>query len=200
MKLFKKTMYVFPWVIALMMGGYICTLESRISSLENGTQAVSNISKAVGVLGDKVNKLETQNGEQGEFLKNLNEDCYRLEKAIEGGKTAGSKVSAASPYGDGAVFEATAYTDGGITANGYDLTGKSWGDAMVVAVDPDVIPLGTQIYVEFGDGWEHKSGIYTAQDTGGAIIGNIIDVFVGHDEDDLAMQFGRRDVKVTILA
>ncbi|WAM31258.1 ubiquitin-like domain-containing protein [Caldicellulosiruptor naganoensis] len=59
----------------------------------------------------------------------------------------------------------------------------------VVAVDPRVIPLGTRLYVE-------GYGFATALDTGSAIKGNRIDVFVEKD----AYKFGVRRVKVYVLA
>ncbi|MEZ0536852.1 G5 domain-containing protein [Caldicellulosiruptoraceae bacterium PP1] len=59
----------------------------------------------------------------------------------------------------------------------------------VVAVDPRVIPLGTRLYVE-------GYGFARALDTGSAIKGNRIDVFVEKN----AEQYGRRRVNVYILA
>lgn len=87
-------------------------------------------------------------------------------------------------------MEATAYnpTDGaphGLTATGIPARRG------IVAVDPDVIPLGTRVYVP-------GYGLGLAADTGGAIIGDKIDLCVeGYDE---AWDFGRRMVKVYILA
>jgi len=56
----------------------------------------------------------------------------------------------------------------------YDLTGVTASGAMAgpdsVAVDPTVIPLGTQVYVA-------GVGQRTADDTGGAIIGDHVDVW-----------------------
>lgn len=47
-----------------------------------------------------------------------------------------------------------------------------------IAVDPSVIPLGTWVYVDFGN--EHpNTGWYRAEDTGGSIKGNHIDIFTG---------------------
>ncbi|MFN2745803.1 MULTISPECIES: LysM peptidoglycan-binding and 3D domain-containing protein [unclassified Bacillus (in: firmicutes)] len=88
---------------------------------------------------------------------------------------------------------ATAYTanDGGIsgiTKTGVDLNANQ--DAKVIAVDPDVIPLGTKVYVE-------GYGEATAEDTGGAINGNKIDVFIPNKQD--AMKWGVKTVKVQIL-
>lgn len=55
---------------------------------------------------------------------------------------------------------ASAYCDTGRTANG---STASYG---LVAVDPNVIPYGTQLYIETSNGY---SGYFTAADTGGAL-------------------------------
>lgn len=87
------------------------------------------------------------------------------------------------------VMEASAYlpTDGGgagITATGIPARHG------VVAVDPDVIPLGTRVYIP-------GYGIAIAADTGGMIEGDMIDLCM-EDYDD-AIRFGRRDIDVYIL-
>lgn len=64
----------------------------------------------------------------------------------------------------------------------------------VIAVDPQVIPLGSKVYVEFADG----AGVYAvAEDTGGAIRGNRIDIAMA-DRDE-AKEFGIQNAKVHIL-
>jgi 3D (Asp-Asp-Asp) domain-containing protein len=90
-------------------------------------------------------------------------------------------------------MEATAYTAdcegcSGITATGINL--KENPDQKVISVDPNVIPLGTKVHVE-------GYGNAVAGDTGGAIKGNKIDIFMPSQED--AINFGRKTVKVTIL-
>lgn len=97
------------------------------------------------------------------------------------------------PAGKEITVEATAYTAEcagciGITKTGVDL--KANPNAKVIAVDPSIIPLGSQVYVE-------GYGYATAEDTGGAIKGNRIDVFVPEHND--ALQWGRKQVKVTII-
>ncbi len=84
---------------------------------------------------------------------------------------------------------ATAYlpTDGGgagITATGIPAR---YG---VVAVDPSVIPYGTQVYIP-------GYGVAVAADTGGAIVGDRIDLCM--ESYGEAIGFGRRTVKVYIL-
>ncbi|OCS83535.1 peptidoglycan-binding protein [Caryophanon tenue] len=91
------------------------------------------------------------------------------------------------------TVEATAYTAyctgcSGTTANGTDLRANP--GAKVIAVDPNVIPLGTRVWVE-------GYGEAIAADTGGAIKGNRIDVFI--PSQDGAMDWGRRTVTLKIL-
>lgn len=86
-------------------------------------------------------------------------------------------------------MEATAYhpMDGdgrGITASGIPAT---YG---VVAVDPDVIPLGTRVFIP-------GYGEAIAADTGGAIQGARIDLCM--EDYDEAFAFGRRMTEVYIL-
>ncbi|MBU5266663.1 3D domain-containing protein [Virgibacillus proomii] len=97
------------------------------------------------------------------------------------------------PAGKTFSVTATAYTascDGcsGITATGVNLNENP--DAKVIAVDPSVIPLGSKVYVE---GYGHA----TAADTGGAIKGNKIDVFLPTKGE--ATNWGVRTVNVTIV-
>lgn len=65
----------------------------------------------------------------------------------------------------------------------------------VIAVDPRVIPLGTTVYVK-GD--YRDIGVCYAEDTGGAIKGNIIDVYLEGTLEQL-FEFGRRNMRVYIL-
>ena len=60
------------------------------------------------------------------------------------------------------------------------------------AVDPDIIPLGSTVMVDMGD----DEGLRTlvANDTGGAIKGNHLDICVGSHEE--ALQLGRRTATV----
>lgn len=84
----------------------------------------------------------------------------------------------------------TAYCNGcsGITKTGIDLRKNS--DLKVIAVDPSVIKLGTKVHVE-------GYGYAIAGDTGGAIKGNKIDVFIPSKSE--AYKWGRKKVKITIM-
>ena len=65
-----------------------------------------------------------------------------------------------------------------------------------IAVDPRVIPLGTKVYVEGLYGAKNY-GYATAEDTGGAIKGKIIDLYF--DTHRETINWGRQQVKVYIL-
>lgn len=96
-----------------------------------------------------------------------------------------SSKKSQAPSGRTMTMEATAYTaTGNLTASG---TRARVG---AVAVDPRVIPLGTRLYIE-------GYGYATAEDTGGAIKGNIIDLYMNSTSE--VYNWGRRPVKVTIL-
>lgn len=89
-------------------------------------------------------------------------------------------------------MNSTAYTASclgcsGITATGIDLRNNP--NMKLIAVDPSIIPLGSQVYVE-------GYGYAIAGDTGGAIKGHKVDIFI----NDLAQakQWGRKTVNVYV--
>lgn len=88
-------------------------------------------------------------------------------------------------------MEATAYCDNGYTASG---TAARVG---AVAVDPSVIPLGSKLYITSSDGSSWIYGTAVAEDTGGAIKGNRVDLYFNTEAECNA--FGRRQALVYIL-
>jgi 3D (Asp-Asp-Asp) domain-containing protein len=84
---------------------------------------------------------------------------------------------------------ATAYCDGGETRSGTLATTGT------VAADPRVLPLGTTIRVT-GLRSRHPQ-VFTVADTGAAVKGRTIDIFIRDCAG--AKTFGRRRVQVTIL-
>ena len=107
--------------------------------------------------------------------------------------STGTATMAMATTDDGASFyyknsfsvEATAYTwTGNTTATG------TWPKVGTIAVDPDVIPLGSKVYVS-------GYGFAVAEDTGGAINNNIIDLYMDTYEE--CIQWGRRQTTIYIL-
>jgi 3D (Asp-Asp-Asp) domain-containing protein len=75
---------------------------------------------------------------------------------------------------------------------GITFSGTKARVSRTVAVDPKVIPIGTLIYID-GVGWR------LAEDTGGAVKGNHIDVLMTSDAK--ALQFGvKRHIRVYTIA
>jgi 3D (Asp-Asp-Asp) domain-containing protein len=99
------------------------------------------------------------------------------------------------------TFEATAYIalcdTGciGITKTGINVRNTNLHEGKrIIAVDPSVIPLDTAVDIRLADGTTFEA---TAQDTGGAIRGNRLDLLVS--TEDRAWEFGRQSVEVRII-
>lgn len=86
-------------------------------------------------------------------------------------------------------FAATAYCKGTTTASGVNVrTG-------IAAADPDLLPVGSVIQVyRLG---ERYNGIYTIMDTGPAVQGREIDIYMWSCHE--ALQFGRRQIAINVL-
>lgn len=115
-------------------------------------------------------------------------------KVVTASATTTSRNNSAAPAGGKEFYvTSTAYTAScagcsGITATGINL--KANPGMKVIAVDPKVIPLGSKVWVE-------GYGYAIAGDTGGAIKGNKIDVFVASKSD--AYAWGRKKVRIKVL-
>lgn len=86
-------------------------------------------------------------------------------------------------------FTATAYCKGETTASGVVVrTG-------IAAADPGLLPVGTVVRVDMPN--SRYSGIWTVMDTGPAVQGRLIDLYLWSCHEALA--FGRRPVRLTVL-
>ena len=97
-------------------------------------------------------------------------------------------------YSSSFTGEATAYSCEG-TPNAITATGTK-ARVGEVAVDPKVIPLGTKMFIILADG-SLIYGYCVAEDTGGAVKGNIIDLYMNTFADCALV--GRTDCTVYIL-
>jgi len=86
-------------------------------------------------------------------------------------------------------FTATAYCKGTTTASGVQVrTG-------IAAADPDLLPVGSVVQI---DSLPRKyNGVYTIMDTGPAVQGRKIDVYMWSCYE--ALDFGRRSILLTVL-
>ena len=76
------------------------------------------------------------------------------------------------------MFTLTAYGSDCIGCTGTTASGTVPEKGRTIAVDPDVIPLGSEVMID--------GQIYIAEDTGGAIKGNKIDMFVGAEAESIS--------------
>jgi 3D (Asp-Asp-Asp) domain-containing protein len=108
-------------------------------------------------------------------------------------KTAAGRAKDETPAADAPTadppqhFTATAYSLRGRTASGQGVRRG------LIAADRRVLPIGTRVRLEAGN----YSGEYVVADTGGAVRGRKIDIWMPSTGE--AMRFGRRTVKLTVL-
>jgi 3D (Asp-Asp-Asp) domain-containing protein len=87
------------------------------------------------------------------------------------------------------AFSASAYCKGLVTASGVAV------QSGVVAADPEILPVGSVI--ELSSLPPKYNGIYTVMDTGPAVQGRLLDIYMWSCNE--ALQFGRRPVHMTVL-
>ena len=148
-------------------------LQNAIDSLKSYIPLL-NSSKIINMARDGISNAESR-------INELNKPIVDNSADIATG-TIGNVVKTLT-------MESTAYYGHGTTALGLKPVRNPNG-LSTIAVDPNVIPLGTKVYVS-------GYGLAIAADTGGAIIGNIIDVFLNSYEE--CYSWGRRQVTVQIL-
>ncbi len=95
-----------------------------------------------------------------------------------------SEATSTSISGTHMSVVATAYAGDSITSTG---TTPKWG---TIAVDPSVIPYGSRVYIPQFD------MTFIAEDCGGAIKGNKIDIFMNSESQ--CIQWGRRSIDIYI--
>ncbi len=102
-------------------------------------------------------------------------------------KKVSNSLNGKSMYVSSTAYTANCSGCSGKTAIGINLRKDPY--KKVIAVDPNVIPLRKMVYVE-------GYGLAIAGDTGGAIKGHKIDIFMPTKKK--ALNWGRRTIKVTI--
>ncbi|KIL08434.1 G5 domain-containing protein [Clostridium botulinum] len=167
------------------------TVVQKDSSLDSSVQQV---------------KSEGTNGEKQITYKVIYKDGQEVAKEVKSTKVVAEPVNKIVVKGTGNVYAsrgagnitykkklscvATAYSGHSTTATGRRPVRNSNG-LSTIAVDPSVIPLGSKVYVE-------GYGYAIAADTGGAIKGNIIDLYL--DSSNECIKWGRRPVNLFIVA
>ncbi|CQR74538.1 Cell wall-binding protein YocH precursor [Sporomusa ovata DSM 2662] len=198
MVVLAATIWILPAFAALgdqtlsigMTGQDVIELQTKLSDLGYSNLTVD------GVFGETTEQA-VMNFQQA---KNLTADGVvgqdTLQNLYGGRMPEASRGTAPGRYRAVLDIKATAYA-----AGSHD--NAQWGNLTymgtqvrpgVIAVDPNVIPLGSRVYIEFADG---NSMYGIAEDTGGAIKGNRIDIAM-HSVDK-AYDFGVQNVRVYVL-
>ena len=119
--------------------------------------------------------------------------CLSIIAAVCGCKS-NNDITESNAYSSVVTGSGTAYTApaGSLTATG--VTAYHGG----VAVNPNIIPYGSKLYIVSTDG-SFVYGYATAVDTGGALMSGtaIVDCF--YNTYDECVSFGRRNVNVYIV-
>lgn len=168
------------------------------SSLPKGKQRVVSQGEAGRVM--RVYRVVVTNGIEGPRALTAEQVVAQQKPrviAVGTGRSAARAATVAAPRAaarppkGGRKLEVVAT---GYSAQQADLDDRTATGALarrgVIAVDPDVIPLGTRVYVP-------GYGYAVAADTGGSIQGNRIDLCFGTVAE--ALQWGRRSVTIVIL-
>ena len=191
-------------------------LDQSGKLLDHRTMEISELTKENDRLKKEQKKQKEQQKKQDKLINQLKTEIDKLKEATKTTKAnAATEATAVTnkavekekPLVEKANVEigqpktqktitvkATAYTAycngcSGVTKKGVNL--RKNPQAKVIAVDPSVIPLGSKVKVE-------GYGYAVASDTGGAIKGNRIDVFI--PDLQKAEKFGvRNQVKVEVI-
>lgn len=183
------------------------SLEQKFLSVKSQSEQLSEKQKELSTVIDTLSQEKSDMNAENEKLKNEVEQLKKIKADAEKAKqeqikSAEKKSSSSSTVSAGGYenwrkinVQATAYSTyeagdklagqwQGLTATG---TSVRWG---VIAVDPSVIPLGSKVYIP------QFNQTFTAEDTGNAIKGNIIDIFMSTNSQ--ANDWGRRNIEIYV--
>ena len=121
-----------------------------------------------------------------------------VKPAVNNNVSSSAGTIAGYSYSKVITGKATAYTNENGLAGKYTSTGML-AQVGVVAVNPNVIPYGTKLYITTADG-SYTYGYAIAGDTGGFIYSHpdtVVDLFMNTAAECYA--FGRRDVIIYVL-
>ena len=184
----------FCFALTILLAGFLYfttdSADAASHTVKQG-ETLSSIAASYDLTANNLkthNKLTTTKVKVGQTLQlpeNANLAKAKKLRAQSSAKAAASKYKtlrvSSTAY--------TAYCTGcsGRTKTGFNLRANP--NAKVIAVDPKVIPLGTKVWVE-------GYGTAVAADTGGAIKGNKIDVFMSTKKK--AYAWGRKKVTIKV--
>ena len=177
-----------------------CLLQGEASGVYDSStvNAIKDFQSALGLSVDGVcgavtykvlraaayDEIDIYNFSLSEFL------AGETQPVVEGSKNSSAENSGEIPgFSRVMRVEATAYSRHEDGMSNYTASG-TFCKRGVIAVDPNVIPLGTRVFIP-------GYGYAVADDVGGAIVGNIIDI--AFDSVEECYQFGRQWIDIYII-
>ncbi len=168
-------------------------IAHAISVIDSQSSTINDLKNAIETLKSLAPQLSTDSVKQtaNDYINTANVKLADLEaKSIKQAEAAAAMDNVTGTYKTAYNMSATAYTVGTLTAMGLkpvrDPSGLS-----TIAVDPDVIPLGTKVYIP-------GYGNAICSDTGALIKGDIVDLYF--NSADECTTWGRQPVTVNIIA
>jgi len=184
------------------------TPYKTIIKLDNKLKPGQEVIESEGQAGEKETVIKYTYEDDREVIRSLEEETILTEsqdRVIRKGAEMLYITDQGKPYRCSAIYT--------MRSSAYDLSFESCGKYPdhpaygitrsgtkarpgVVAVDPGKIKLKSKLYVESMDRTQDY-GFASAEDTGGAIKSNRIDLFIGNNRE--AYRYGMRYVKVYVL-
>ena len=168
---------------------------------EQANQAYDEYSNSLKDASDQIDELNSQNYTLVQENKDLKQKLEEARREVSRGSSRAIDVEVtAYTLSPGSCGKGVGHPAYGRTATGKNLAGHTLESARTIAVDPNIIPLGSRVRIHFKSSkWQHLNGGYIAADTGGAIKGNRIDLFFGESNNRGAMNFGRQEAVLEII-
>ncbi|WP_159443315.1 3D domain-containing protein [Pilibacter termitis] len=165
----------------------VASLKAEVAKKQQVMQTLAQAQKT-----EETKIAEANARQERELAISQKQESIASDSGTESNAPATNQPSVSTGNGREMNVQATGYScqEAGLswhTATGIDLR----QNPNVIAVDPSVIPLGTLVEVP-------GYGVAVAGDTGGAIVGNIIDLHFPTVQQ--ALNWGRRNVTIKILS
>jgi 3D (Asp-Asp-Asp) domain-containing protein len=174
--------------------------QKTISDLQKkhsgDVKVIQDLKKSNGDLNNQNNSLKQTNDGLNKQNQDLNKQNANLKQQVSLANQQ-NQVSPrpSSSSGVTLTMNVSAYQAGCPGCSGITATGTHPSVGRTIAVDPNIIPLGTKVHMHFPSAPQYD-GDYIAEDTGGAIHGHKIDLYLG--SVSVCMSFGVRNAEVTI--
>ena len=166
-------------------------ISHSISVIDSDSSSIGNLKDAVSTLKSLAPQISTNSvKEKAEKYISIGNNKIETLSASKSNSYNASLSRGSSSYKAAYKMTATAYTGGGLTSMGIKVVRDPNG-LSTIAVDPSVIPLGSKVYIP-------GYGYAIAADTGGAIKGHKIDLYLNSQSE--CYQWGVRTVTVQIVA